>query len=78
MDSGNAFLAAAVVIFAIAAGVVVYAIRRLADHPTRIAAVIIALTGLVGAMPHLFDELHAPTRHTITPPATGTPSEAFR
>ncbi|MEU5427089.1 hypothetical protein AB0H73_16000 [Streptomyces olivoreticuli] len=73
MDSGNAaFLVAAVTIFAIIAFVVVYAIKRLAGQPMRIAATIVALATLVGAMVPLVDELH--TMPSAPPPRPVSPA----
>lgn len=70
MISGDAgFLVAVVVIFAIAAAVAAYAIKRLNNHPVRIAAVIVALAGLLGAMPRIAHELSQPQQSVQAPAA---------
>ncbi|WP_170184744.1 hypothetical protein [Streptomyces sedi] len=62
--------------FAITAAVVVYAIRRLASHPTRIAAVIISLATLVAALAAMFDTLQVSfTADAPAEPASQEPQE---
>jgi hypothetical protein len=61
LKAPDTFLATTVVMFAIAAVVVVYAIKRLSSHPTRIVAVITALAALITAMASLFGTLQNPT-----------------
>ncbi len=74
------FLLAAVAIVAIMAAVVVVTVKSLSSNPVRIAVVIIAFTGLVAALPPLFEVLRppAPQRPAVrpsTPPAV-VPSPA--
>ncbi|MGW6274681.1 hypothetical protein [Streptomyces sp. NPDC055060] len=78
------FLLASVVIVAIVAVLVGYAIKNLASTPLRIVAVISAITALVFALPALFESLRpadpaaepgvqAPAP-TTPPPATPVPA----
>ncbi len=67
------FLAAAVVIVLIIAVVAMYTIKRLAGHPVRIAAVLVALSGLLSATAPLLHELHNDAPSVITAPASPPP-----
>ncbi|MEV8406074.1 hypothetical protein AB0R12_09730 [Streptomyces niveus] len=64
----DGFLVAAVVIFAIALAVALYAIKRLGNQPIRIAAVIGALAVLLGAIPPVFESLkESPSQQVEAP-----------
>jgi hypothetical protein len=73
MDGNSTFLVAAVVIFAIAAAVAVYVIKKLSANPLVIAAVITALAGLIAAMPPVINSLNQPRPASIPAPVTSTP-----
>jgi hypothetical protein len=90
MQPGNeTFLLAAVVIFAIMAAVVMYAIKKLAAHPVRVAAVISAFAALVAVMPQVIGSLSPPaapadlgplpsiSAHASSPSCTTLPSTAM-
>ncbi|MFC8916759.1 hypothetical protein ACFT5C_13415 [Streptomyces sp. NPDC057116] len=53
----SAFLTAAVLIVAIMAATVAFAIKALAPTPARIVAVLVAITALVAVLPRVFDSL---------------------
>ncbi len=69
MSAYLGFLGAAVVISGITATVAVFAIRNLRNHPVRIAAVLVGLSGLFGSLAPLVSELHGgePPRGVMAP-----------
>jgi hypothetical protein len=72
MDGNDMFLAAAVVIFGIAAAAVIYAIKKFHKYPMRVVGIIGAIVGLLAAMPPVIDAL-ATASGKPTPQATCSP-----
>ncbi|MFD9033285.1 MULTISPECIES: hypothetical protein [unclassified Streptomyces] len=63
------FLVAAVLIVAIIAATIAYTVRTLRFTPARIATVIVAIIGLVIALPKAFDALQPQAQPPVTVPA---------
>ncbi|MEV7171061.1 MULTISPECIES: hypothetical protein [unclassified Streptomyces] len=64
------FLLAAVLIVAIIAATIAYTVRTLQSTPARIATVIVAIIGLVIALPKTFEALQ-PAPPAVTVPVGG-------